>query len=631
MNGIADHFLLYVVVPQRHGRGKLARRLPLPILPTHEVIVQMFRDCQHKFMAHVAAPDLLCDNFYSHDTVLAHGAGKCFPLRLFMDWARPDNRQAVLNISISSLFLPTRAPFGSYHKRIFCKCGCRGAHTLQPILDAVAWVFRVLATGLWPETDYYGNPWHSWRRSMAGAQLFGGFRGVLCEVSGDLDEWAKSCGLPDYRANFGCVKCFKRKRDLKDHGARCKRRTHEWLVATATTSLTLQPLTEELADVLNSSCVASKKAGVVIKRNLGPDLKPGDRLEPACAGTIDFWHGESFQHAPLSQRQALIYRRPENSLLFISRLFHIPGIQAGIPGLQYDHFLLDSQHCLEIGVVPYSEGLTLQHLISKGFFGHPNEPDAVEVAVIDSGACYWQRNAVCQEQPQIDLKGIVSGKGSPCLKAKAHEAKALLGWIVDLLRRRGAALFLDGANGDLGQALLACGSGLLEFYNVCAREPRKMSDGALEHLGILSRKIVQEWDRAGGHSTMKWHILAHHLVSQMSWAGNCTWSHNYADETENFYVRCRGASVHRQRFFCKVVSRLSAPTAFLVSVAPRPPWAHRGDGLAPVPEGRGWCLACFSGDLENDGTGVQSCIERCIGSSGFRGGNGFRMRSEHCA
>ena len=91
-------------------------------------------------------PDLLCDNFYSHDTVLAHGAGKCFPLRLFMDWARLDNKQAVLNISMSSLFLPTRAPFGSYHKRIFCKCGCRGAHTLQPILDAVAWVFRVLAT-----------------------------------------------------------------------------------------------------------------------------------------------------------------------------------------------------------------------------------------------------------------------------------------------------------------------------------------------------------------------------------------------------------------------------------------------------------------------------------------------------
>ena len=34
MNDIADNFLLYVAVPQHHGRGKLATRRPLPILPT---------------------------------------------------------------------------------------------------------------------------------------------------------------------------------------------------------------------------------------------------------------------------------------------------------------------------------------------------------------------------------------------------------------------------------------------------------------------------------------------------------------------------------------------------------------------------------------------------------------------
>ena len=35
MNDIADNFLLYAAVPQHHGRGKLATRRPLPILPTH--------------------------------------------------------------------------------------------------------------------------------------------------------------------------------------------------------------------------------------------------------------------------------------------------------------------------------------------------------------------------------------------------------------------------------------------------------------------------------------------------------------------------------------------------------------------------------------------------------------------
>ena len=119
-----------------------------------------------------------------------------------------------------------------------------------------------------------------------------------------------------------------------------------------------------------------------------------------------------------------MYRRPENSLLFISRLFHIPGIQAGIPGLQYDHFLLDSMHCLEIGVVPYYEGLTLKHLISKGFFG---QTEAVEVAVSDSVACYWRRNAVRQEQPPVDLKGILSGKRAPLPEGQSSRSEGLAG------------------------------------------------------------------------------------------------------------------------------------------------------------------------------------------------------------
>ena len=78
------------------------------------------------------------------------------------------------------------------------------SHAASVIMDAVAWICRVLATGLWPEADYDGTPWpeHSWRRMMAGKPLFAGARGVLSEVGGDLDEWAKICWSPGLSGQF---------------------------------------------------------------------------------------------------------------------------------------------------------------------------------------------------------------------------------------------------------------------------------------------------------------------------------------------------------------------------------------------------------------------------------------------
>ena len=89
----------------------------------------------------------------------------------FFDYAKLDNRQSALNMFASCVHVHNeRVPLGSFHRNIFCKCGCRGAHTFQPIWDLIAWMFRILATGKYPDKDYYGNPWpeHSWRRLEAG-------------------------------------------------------------------------------------------------------------------------------------------------------------------------------------------------------------------------------------------------------------------------------------------------------------------------------------------------------------------------------------------------------------------------------------------------------------------------------
>ena len=66
-------------------------------VPFYEVFARQFRKDGDSFMKHVNDRTLLCDNFYNHETVLAHGPEACFPVRLFVDYAKLDNQVSTLN------------------------------------------------------------------------------------------------------------------------------------------------------------------------------------------------------------------------------------------------------------------------------------------------------------------------------------------------------------------------------------------------------------------------------------------------------------------------------------------------------------------------------------------------------
>eukprot|EP00959_Pyramimonas_sp_CCMP1952_P029055 609410-Pyramimonas_sp.AAC.1 len=124
-------------------------------------------------------------------------------------------------------------------------------------------------------------------------------------------------------------------------------------------SLTVLMLGEEDSPFLKLKAAKSrrikaehKKGGVVIKErrvDKWPNLKIGDRIEPAAEGYPDFWHGESVETYPPEKRRFLIYRRHKNGLLNMSRLIEIPGISRGIPGVKLEHFIYDSMHVMELG------------------------------------------------------------------------------------------------------------------------------------------------------------------------------------------------------------------------------------------------------------------------------------------
>ena len=156
----------------------------------------------------------------------------------------------------------------------------------------------------------------------------------------------------------------------------------------------------------------------------------------------------------------LVYRRPRDGLNFISRLFAVPGIQPGIPGLTMLHFLFDSMHVLELGVLPYLVSAILWALLQAGFFGIYNEAetDRLDAAMSQSIRHFYDSRGVPSDcRVDVSVKSLGTW-GSPAFKAKASQAKGVLPWMVELLSVNGGAQLLDrqAPPHDKGSALLEC-------------------------------------------------------------------------------------------------------------------------------------------------------------------------------
>ena len=253
---------------------------------------------------------------------------------------------------------------------------------MQAVMDVLAWTFRVAARGRWPKHNFRGERMDAslLRGQMAGQPLFGVsgagkvIKGILCEVSADLDEYAKTFGLCHYASTYPCFSCF---RPLSELGARTgrppvRKRDHQWLLDSAEASFVQVPITDAVVPALKRHCKGVRtKAGQIVQRRFDeiPGLKRGDRIEPAVRGYVDAWHNESCADYPEDRRSLLVYRRQKHGLLFFSRLFAIPGVQPGIKGLTLQHMLYDQMHVMELGILAYFMGDVLWRLIRLEFFG----------------------------------------------------------------------------------------------------------------------------------------------------------------------------------------------------------------------------------------------------------------------
>ena len=94
---VASECLHSTEMPVNRSRPELKRRAvrkSVSTIPVFEVFARQFSRDPHSFLAHRTDPDLLCDNFYSHDLVSRYGAHQGIPCRIFADFAVLD-RQAL--------------------------------------------------------------------------------------------------------------------------------------------------------------------------------------------------------------------------------------------------------------------------------------------------------------------------------------------------------------------------------------------------------------------------------------------------------------------------------------------------------------------------------------------------------
>jgi len=79
----------------------------------------------------------------------------------------------------------------------------------RAVWEILKWSFAALATGVWPSRDHKGEryPKHSPNFRKAGTPLAGGYRGILCCFSSDLDHNSKNLFLNHWASSRPCSHC----------------------------------------------------------------------------------------------------------------------------------------------------------------------------------------------------------------------------------------------------------------------------------------------------------------------------------------------------------------------------------------------------------------------------------------
>lgn len=203
----------------------------IQILYPHEVFAAMYASHPDQFEARMLGGDpsklvAFWDNMDMHPSLAGHPMTsatdwkqRCIPLQLHGDgvpisglgkaWSKSVEVYSWASLLASASTAMTQILICLFHKVLLAKSG--GQDSMTTFWKHLAWSFKWLMLGLWPDADADGAVFQKgsvgWRLHHKQKQLANGWRGVLWCLKGDLEYFALSLGLEHFSSNKPCFLC----------------------------------------------------------------------------------------------------------------------------------------------------------------------------------------------------------------------------------------------------------------------------------------------------------------------------------------------------------------------------------------------------------------------------------------
>ena len=420
---------------------------------------------------------------YKEHVVVESSPDKPLPCCLYLDGVAVTNRDGVLGIWIYNEISERRHLCCVIRKSALCKCGCRGACTLHPVMNTIKWSLTALAAGTFPSVGPDGSPLSGWRAEVAGTSL--GVRGALIHIKGDWMEFSSSLGLASWNAKIApCPFCTVEKASLfvlspfnpisspwtvakqDEYEEACSKAEHK-VVMTRAQQREIVPLLQytRKRDGGRGRCLAKGYEPLGLLK--GDRLSPDENMHDVANFDTAFSDPAKINHTATFWRTSDETRTRWRNPLFAPEI-----------GITTDILAIDLLHTLYLGVAKHFCMRVIWHLITSCIFTRPGlgPADRNQLGVLGVRASIWafykeeQRRDPNQTVHRLEdlTLSMIGTETKPKLNTKAAETKTLTCFCLSRLQEHRAAM--DNAQ---TRALIKVGLSLCALIRNIDEPPRK--------------------------------------------------------------------------------------------------------------------------------------------------------------
>jgi len=545
--------------PTKLGRGRIAAT----IVPPHEAVDETLgNDSGASLKLEEACTDnLLPASYYSDPVVTARGAGKVWPLGLFIDGVEYSQQDSVIGFWFVCLVTGARWLTATLRKQTLCDCGCRGWDTLREVMSVIAWSVRAFREGVWPSTRHDGTHWRpseTDRAQAAGKAMR--FPCVLVHIRGDWSEYANTLGMPGWHDGLRpCYKCncstctmhswrgsertalVWRPNEEADYDAACARCEH-WVELNEASH-------KQVLDRLAYDRRKEGSRGRALTEDIdGLNLLAGDRLEP-FDGLRDVGDFEKITTFPAR----VLFWRPSSETLARRRC---PLLDRTLNTSPAKILTVDLMHTLYLGVMLAFVRKVVWFFMLKNAWaaGHTvEETVAMSAVAMQQDMRRWLREHA-QKNPTDELTPLPIKRktfGDPA--DKGFRAKAAQTWTM-LLYLQHVARARAGLLGPDGQRIAVALDALVGMVRVFQKSPPRMPPGDCAAAWEKWKCFVATTVNDAEVQVPKLHLMFH-LHADIPWHGNPRMYAVWRDETLNRVLKMACRQVSQQTFDASLLVR----------------------------------------------------------------------------